>query len=728
VALGPSFRVARTRIFPKHQHIVSLKAQSQPRRTTQLRVLACSLSRAAHLWHRREMRWARIYSFGVRIRSGSGKSSQTTNTISDMKTFRETILGALIFLLVSAVHSSAVEGLRLSVHCPDVWLSWPSVEGETYVVQHQPDLGTSSTWNTLTNSFPAATGTNRTVFVHSSQVNCPTGQVFGMMMSGSGSAGVSSTESDLSSSKEEPYSSLWLQVEPKDKSSPPAPLQLYPPGLDLDGHTIVWPDGSTEPWTKEFAEEQNAAITFDESQDGSQQDSGGGGDPGCGFYRVVRAGVDLHGITNGTVLNGQVSLPFEFGIADTNRTIDQVFVTDHDSDANLTGSSFPSFPLSAGASPAGVWDTTQTTNGNYMLQLGALLDDGTVLMDTPISVTVSNLIYQPDPWNVGGVAIYVGFKTVFTSGTWHLDAYDSQDAYIGYLEGYIDTDGYCNYPGIPGPGFSVDNTDGSGNQLPSPHYTLVITAVPGGATPPYPSATNKVFIEPPWNYYTRAISCYQQVFPSWQPGADEVRLLMEFVWAVEEIYHQNLLGGFTTVHEVNAQGWGPVTNSLLNPAARDFVYFGHGHGDELGGGGLTIPMVNTLLRNNLKDPLTATNMHPFRFVFLDGCNTADGDWPQTFGIPKKEGMVVTDFTGKRGIRPRAFMGWNRTKVVGTRIISGGGLYPPHMDYVDKFWNYWGNGTTGLRPVKDAISEAKRVAPLAAGGMMLYGAEDLVINY
>jgi hypothetical protein len=114
--------------------------------------------------------------------------------------------------------------------------------------------------------------------------------------------------------------------------------------------------------------------------------------------------------------------------------------------------------------------------------------------------------------------------------------------------------------------------------------------------------------------------------------------------------------------------------------------------------------------------------------FLDGCNTADDEWPQAFGIPKKKGMVVTDFTDKRGIRPRAFMGWNRKKAVGVGIISGARLYSPHMDYVTKFWNWWGNGTTGLRPIKQAIREAEIVAPLAAGGMMLYGAEDLFINY
>lgn len=210
----------------------------------------------------------------------------------------------------------------------------------------------------------------------------------------------------------------------------------------------------------------------------------------------------MWGITNGTVLSGVVSLPFEVGVGDTNRPINQVFLTDNDSDETLPGSSLPTFPPQHGELPVGEWDTTQVTNGGYVLRLGVLLDDGSVFMDDPVVVTVSNLIVQPDPWNVGGAAIYVGFKTVFTNGSWRLDAYDSDGTYIGYLEGYIDSDGWCNYPGIPGPGFSVVNTDPYGNQYPSPHCTLVMTVKPGGAAPPYPMATNKVFIEPPWNYYT----------------------------------------------------------------------------------------------------------------------------------------------------------------------------------------------------------------------------------
>jgi hypothetical protein len=544
-----------------------------------------------------------------------------------------------------------------------------------------------------------------------------------MMSGGGGNDSLLGSESDQKESQ--PTGPMAV---PKDGSKAPMPLGIYPPGLDLSGYIIIWPDGSTDDWSTELVEKWRASR--ETQQDGPEPEDAGGG-PGCGFYRVVRVGINWFGITNGTVLSGEVPIPLEFGNPDTNRLLAAVFLTDTNDDNNISGSTFPELPYEAANHLSGTWDTTQVTNGVYDLQVGARLTDGTVYLDHPVTVIVSNLIWFPDPWNVGGLGIYIGAQTAFTNGTWHLDVYDDQNNHIGFLDGPIDADGYCNYPGIPGPGFTLDNTDGSGNQNPSTAYTTVMSAAPMGGAPPYPMATNKVFIEPAWNFATKAVVCHMNVFPNWQPGWNDVRTLMDIVWNVEQIFHPNLLGGITTPCEMfSSNDWGNVVLKLMDPSARDFFYFGHGAENALGtaGANLLVSDIRLFLKNHIDDPLTATNRHPYRFVFFDGCNTADGRWPQAFGIPKKEGMSVTDFTQKRGIRPRAFMGWNREKAVGTGIISGGQLYPPHMNYISTFWNYWGNGTTGLRDVKAAIDHAKDTAPLAAKGMKLYGAKDLVINF
>src|SRR5205814_5848179 len=124
---------------------------------------------------------------------------------------------------------------------------------------------------------------------------------------------------------------------------------------------------------------------------------------------------------------------------------------------------------------------------------------------------------------------------------------------VGSLNGPIDTNGYCAYPGIPGPGFSLDNTDGNGNQNPSAYYTLVMTAYTPNASngPPAAAATSKPFIEPPWFFFpTKAVVCYMQVFPRSQPGAQDVINLVDTIQDIEGAFHPNLLGVPTVPFEV----------------------------------------------------------------------------------------------------------------------------------------------------------------------------------
>lgn len=163
-----------------------------------------------------------------------------------MKIIKRGIIGVVAVLLASAVQTFGIEGLKLSVHCPDVWLSWPSVEGEYDIVQWREDLSTNSTWVTLTNLLPAEIGTNITTFVHSNRVDCPTGQVFSMAFSGGGS-GSSLSGSAIEQEERQPD---YPTVIPKDWSRVPVPLGIYPPGLDLSGYIIIWPDGSTDDWSE----------------------------------------------------------------------------------------------------------------------------------------------------------------------------------------------------------------------------------------------------------------------------------------------------------------------------------------------------------------------------------------------------------------------------------------------------------------------------------------------
>jgi hypothetical protein len=157
-----------------------------------------------------------------------------------MKTIKAKIVSTLALLLFSLPHAFAVEDLRIEIDCPNVVLSWPSIDwsGETFIVQYRPDLSTNSSWITLTNSLPADFGTNRTFFVHSNMVKCSTNEYSG----GGGGGGGEPPGAESASQRD----SEWSQpmVVRKEGSSPPLPLAIYPLGIDLPEHIIVWPDGS----------------------------------------------------------------------------------------------------------------------------------------------------------------------------------------------------------------------------------------------------------------------------------------------------------------------------------------------------------------------------------------------------------------------------------------------------------------------------------------------------
>jgi len=217
-----------------------------------------------------------------------------------MKTIKLAVVVSLIAAIAASESSFAVPDTKIAIRCPDVVLWWPSTNGQSFLIQGRPDLNPETTWTTLTNFYPAALNTNRTYFVHSNQVDCPSGQTFGMMSaSGGGSSTDSTKESSLSSEKELQSWGLGPWVTPKDDSSMPVPLNIYPPGIDLSGYIIIWPDGSTDEWTKELAEKYEQ-IKKEEQQNGPQPEDAGGDGTSMAFYRVIdvtpRVRADIFGV------------------------------------------------------------------------------------------------------------------------------------------------------------------------------------------------------------------------------------------------------------------------------------------------------------------------------------------------------------------------------------------------------------------------------------------------
>jgi hypothetical protein len=124
---------------------------------------------------------------------------------------------------------------------------------------------------------------------------------------------------------------------------------------------------------------------------------------------------------------------------------------------------------------------------------------------------------------------------------------------------------------------------------------------------------------------------------------------------------------------------------------RNFYYSGHGSANSIGGdmnifdstnnpiGATNFPGSKAKLTSQwVKDNVTKNKSYgaiPYRFVFLDGCDTANGDWPQAWGTPKQQVSVDYFRNNKIYPRPCAFVGWNVT-------IGGKG-----WGTVDKWWDF-----------------------------------------
>lgn len=606
----------------------------------------------------------------------------------------------------------AIEELKLQIHCPNVVLSWPSTNDETYIVQYRPSLNETSVWQTLTNFMPPATGTNMTYFVHSNRVDCPAGQVFGMMMmSGDEGTATSSKTSTLSESEiiqikkareEARLAALYEKCklagrEPYEwelKNQPPLP----PSREEIKARILAAK-------TAKLATLEGVETSLSNLEGGSlllngeidpndpQPENGGGGggasEPTCGFYRVVRNGVYIVGLTNSIPLSGTHSFILEVGLDDSFASVVGFSISQQSDDSSVNGIQTP--PL--GARIEAVWETTQTTNGVYNLIPEVELADGTVITGAVKTVTVQNNISFPNGYQVAGDAMYIQAHTIHTNGTWHMDFFDDQNTYLGFINGNVSAEGFCDYPGVQTPGFSVGLLDVGGNQIPSSTVSVSVTTTPsgGGATV---TATNKVVIERSWGGPTKWAIAYQPIYPLNSSADLQLFSMMgEIVGGIQVgPYGFNSVVNSTFAVTPNpfrlrfSSHWSQLSFDLMIPTVRNFFYFGHGSKEFIGASSINTMLNRTLLQFLLKnspDPLIGTNKHPYRFVFLDGCDTAKGDLALDFGIPKQT-IYATNMINRYGLRPRAFVGW-KTKT-GASVKNT--IPQPHAQFISRFFEIW----------------------------------------
>ena len=162
--------------------------------------------------------------------------------------------------------------------------------------------------------------------------------------------------------------------------------------------------------------------------------------------------------------------------------------------------------------------------------------------------------------------------------------------------------------------------------------------------------------------------------------------------------------------------------SLLTvPSIRNFYYSGHSSGNSIGysdsvpNNGITESNLSFVLTNKFSaiqgSPLKVyfEFRKPFRFVFIDGCNSANGWFPEAFGIPIEI---------RNNYKSRAYMGW-------TVINRNSLLDTDHRLFTERFWTRWVGDEDYSKALDTAMREALLSTPsITTNELRIFGTQGL----
>lgn len=631
-----------------------------------------------------------------------------------MKISKRGILGAGALLLVFTGHLVAVENLQLSVQCSNVVLSWTSSEtgNQYFLVQYRPTLEPTNQWQTLAAWVPADYGTNRTHFVHSNVVQ-------GCVYSSTAMISQDGKESRLTLPQPElgnPPSLFPLAIR-AGSSAAAMPLILYPPDFDLSGFLILDPqsgewlngDGFT---TKAFAHILGRDGPSLPGDPGDPQEGGGITDPpDTGFYRVVQHGIRLLGVTNGMTLSGVVTILAEAG--NDSGILTSLSLNENGapvSDLSISHEPF-ALPLSLTV------DTTRMSNGVHEISAHAAWyisgadNPYFEFASEPVTISVFNEISFPKWMPMFGQeynALYITAQSAHADAEWYVDVYGGEAGYIGTFGGHTydgnieivwDLTGpppdFLSYADEPYFDFVVEtffnDEQGRGN----------------GSSSAAAPRTRKNWDR--WSAPGDWVVANQTFWESWVGGDNLDTMTDSFVGTAETfgrtVRPPHSFGEAFRIQYANpneGSSWQTFRQALYHPNSRNLFYSGHGGNNGIGYNAantnvfITRAEIESVLRTV---PLGQTNRHAFRFVFLDGCQTANGHLPEAFGIVREEDLSF-EYYYNSGERYSAFVGWNKSPTAG---YAGHLVSPDHWKFLMNFQYAW---LTEGQGVREALNRAK----------------------
>jgi hypothetical protein len=587
-----------------------------------------------------------------------------------MKILTSILAGAAVVL--SPFASQAITNSAIAISGTNVVLSWPSQGYESYLVQYRPTLAPSDSWSQMANAYPA-NSTNRTTFT-----------IYGVVSSPSSGGGTNSGGGNIP-----------IPI-PGDTNS-------YSGGTDTNVMPVQ-----------------------------------------AGFFRVFHIPDFLADFSNYT-FDGPTFVPVDFASPDApvdNVESSTVFINGQPTDIATLIPYVISGVTNWGM---GIY-FDRLPNGTNTIQLITTVRQSDTLNDQTPYMVFSN---APAAINIGNFVTYTNWADLALSNTytfnahckytnidWEIDIYDVNSQLVNYQTGHSD-DGNISWTWD----FTDDNGDSrvSGNSDPFfyPYITISQTSgniANGQVHPNTGGGSSSSWMPPVASQYPDEgawLFAYMDKFyddgTSNYAGADSY-----YLPAIQNLEGGPLLWGTVTYDAPIKYGrdysqddrngsWDSLRDDLQSWNARNFYYFGHGAANSFGGDFNELDASNNIVGSdfgaNTKAYITAQWVHdnvtynktwgamPFRFVFLDGCNTAIGNWPWAWGVPKQS--VNTDWyknstNNPKAARPNAFLGWDVT--VGGKKENWG--------TVDKFWQFrsdwiaqWSVSYVGY-PLSSALDDAR----------------------
>jgi hypothetical protein len=550
----------------------------------------------------------------------------------------------------------------------------------------------------LTNTLPAATGTNKTSFVHFGVVPPPSS---GTGSGGEGGGGQLPPLELLSSSNRAALST--------DEDS-----TLWPPLPPMPWDTSTWSTGLQQPSS---LNEMSSDLAESSELTTSETSS-----PTCGFYRVVRQGVHILNYTNlssiTTNVENVLSLQIEAGNADGAIDSVTIFVDGHKCDgAPLITPPFE-YPLTVDV------DTAFLPNGQHTFQVLVewKRDSEPFVLDLysdSFILSVSNVVMYQDWEELVGKDVSAFFmSTADPSANVQLDIYDCYGYYTKTLysqatNGQIEilwdlVDRFGNKrdnPEIDPFFYSVTTVFPAGSSFAakaSSGSQIAANAATGGGISsqnPLKKHLNDIFPDQgAWTVAYQDIFRYHYDPDGYMAGAlNDIGGIASMhggayaaapsagqpqTWPLRFIYTNHPDTNITLWTEINDSQ--RLLRYLTNQAIRNFVYVGHG----------TKTSVAELSQTDL-----ASINHRYRFVYLYACLGANGSLDSAFHINGR-GMYPLSHYQKTGIRPALFCGNDSEAIWGIRDGSHGmdgqifWQFPAWIDNFLFFWHFYGYGADG----------------------------------